>query len=64
MRQFLRWDVITMFIAIAALLTVELVGVFKKDCITITYIFHTYIPGWLLAMVWGWLGWHFFWRYR
>lgn len=53
-----RWDLIAMCISMAVIFTLEMFGVFGKHCVTITAIVRL-LPKWLLAMVWGWLGWHF-----
>lgn len=56
---FPRWDLIAMCVALAVVFGFEMAGVFGKDYVTITYLVRTYLPKWVAAMIWGWLGWHF-----
>lgn len=55
---FRRGDVIAMCVAMGILFTLEMLGVFNSHYITITAIIRS-APKWALAMVWGWLGYHF-----
>jgi hypothetical protein len=55
-----RWDLVAMCVAMAILFVLEMLGVFGYPNVTITAIVRL-TPRWMLAMVWGWLGWHFLW---
>jgi hypothetical protein len=55
----ISWNVIAWSVLAALVLGLEFLGVADSRFLTITYVLRTYVPGWLLAMVWGWLGWHF-----
>ena len=55
-----RWDMCAMLTAMAILFLLEMLGVFGHRYVTITAIVRL-TPRWILAMVWGWLGWHFLW---
>jgi hypothetical protein len=55
-----RWDLVAMCVAMAILFALEMLGIFGYPNVTITAIVRL-TPKWMLAMVWGWLGWHFLW---
>ena len=57
--QYFRADYIGMFVAMSILLVLEMLGVFGHKYVTITAIVRAYMPMWVRAMVWGWLGLHF-----
>jgi hypothetical protein len=57
--HFKHWDVAALLCAMLILTVLEFIGVFRKDCVTITFVTKTYVPKWALAAIWGWLGWHF-----
>jgi hypothetical protein len=57
--HYFRWDVAAMFVAFAILFVLEMLGVFGRHYITITAIIRAYVPVWLRAGIWGWLGYHF-----
>jgi hypothetical protein len=61
---FHRWDIWAMLISLGVVLGFELLGVFTTRYVTITWLTTNYVPDWALAMIWGWLGWHFIWRYH
>lgn len=58
-KLFVRWDVIAILISIGVVLGFELLGVFTTRYVTITFLLRSYVPRWALAMVWGWLAYHF-----
>lgn len=55
----LRWDYIAMCVALSIVFVFEMLGVFGKDFVTITYIVRSYMPMWMRAMILGWLCYHF-----
>jgi hypothetical protein len=59
LKDFKRWDLITMLIMFGALFTFEMFGVFKAHYVTITEIICNSVPKWARAMILGWLGYHF-----
>lgn len=57
--QYIRADYIAMFIAMAILFVLEMMGVFGQKYVTITGIVRAYMPAWARAMVLGWMCYHF-----
>lgn len=56
---FHHWDIVAMLLSLGVVLGFEMLGIFTDRYVTITWLTRTYIPRWILAAVWGWLGWHF-----
>lgn len=54
-----RWDLVVVFILMAAMFTFEMLGVFSPHMVTITQIIKSYVPMPFRFMVIGWLIWHF-----
>jgi hypothetical protein len=54
-----RWDLILMFALMAAIFTVEMLGVFNPRLVTITQIVKDFIPIPVRIMICSWLCWHF-----
>lgn len=54
-----RWDLVLMFVLLASVFTVEMLGVFSPRMVTVTQIIKAYLPMPLRIMVYSWLGWHF-----
>lgn len=57
--DFPTWNLIAWCVCAAVLLTLEFIGVARHQDATLTYFIRNTIPGWVRAMIWGWLGWHF-----
>ena len=57
--KYVRWDYIALCIAMSIVFGLEMLGVFGKTYVTITYIFRSYIPKYVLALIWLWLAYHF-----
>lgn len=57
--QFVRWDTVSITIAIAILVVLELLGVFNDRYVTITYLVRTFIPLPARAAIIGWMWYHF-----
>lgn len=57
--HFAHWDYIALCISMAVVFGFEMLGVFGKDYITITYLCRTYLPLWARGMIIGWLAVHF-----
>lgn len=56
---FHHWDVVCMFVLMAAIFTFELLGVCSAHFVTITAIIREFIPlGWRVVIL-GWLVYHF-----
>ena len=56
---FHHWDVVALCVAMAVVFVFEMVGVFRTDYVTITYLVRSYMPFWMRAMILGWMWWHF-----
>lgn len=54
-----RWDLVLMFSLMAAILVVELLGVFSPRLVTITQIVKATIPMPVRIMLCSWIFWHF-----
>lgn len=54
-----RWDLILMFVLMAAIFTVEMVGVFSPRMVTITQIVKAIIPLSIRFMLCAWVFYHF-----
>lgn len=54
-----RWDLVLMFALMAAIFTVEMLGVFSPRMVTITQIVKAAIPIQIRLLVVTWLAWHF-----
>lgn len=54
-----RWDLILMFSLMAAIFTIEMLGVFSPRMVTITQIIKDFIPIPVRIMLVSWLAWHF-----
>lgn len=54
-----RWDLVLMFVLLASVFTVEMLGVFSPRMVTVTQIIKAYLPMPLRIMIYAWLGWHF-----
>ncbi len=57
--KFAHWDYVALCVAMSILFVLEMLGVFGKHYVTITYVVRTYMPAWARAMVLGWLVFHF-----
>jgi len=55
-----RWDLVVMFVLLAAIFTFEMLGVFSPKMITITQIIKDLVPIPCRVMILAWLVWHFF----
>lgn len=53
-----RWDLVLMLSLIAAIATVELLGVFSPRMVTITQLVKSWIPIPVRVMILAWLNWH------
>lgn len=54
-----RWDLILMFSLMAAIFTIEMLGVFSPRMVTITQIIKDFIPIPVRIMICAWVCWHF-----
>jgi len=57
--MFHHWDYVALCVAMAVVFALEMLGVFGKHYVTITYIIRTYMPWAARVAVWLWLGHHF-----
>ena len=54
-----HWDLVIMFVLLAAIFVFEMMGVFSPKLITITQIIKDFVPMPVRWMVIAWLFWHF-----
>jgi hypothetical protein len=60
LERYPHWDMVLMCIALAIVFGFEMLGVSQPGkYVTITSIVKQTCPKWVLAMVWGWLLYHF-----
>ncbi len=57
---FKHWDLVVMFVLMAAITGFEMLGVFDTHYVTLTAIIKDFIPIPCRVMVLAWLCWHFF----